>query len=60
MALKMIIVFDIRVLVIIFVRSLAALGQLTVPLVGVSSHNTCSVAEQHKKNLRSNVTNTLR
>ena len=66
MAVKVIEVLDISLrvlLMIIFIQSVAALGQLSVPLVesNVSSHSgTCSVAEQHKSNLRRDVTNTLR
>ena len=56
------VIFDVRVLlVIILVQSLAFLGhgQLTVPLVDVSSHSTCPVTEKHRSNLRRDVTNIL-
>ena len=50
MALKMIAVFDINIVLVltIVIQNLAALNQLTVPLVDVRSYSNCPVVEQHK------------
>ena len=67
MALKMMAVFNINIMlvltIIIVIQNLAALNQLTVPLVDVRSYSTCPVVEQHKniilQQIRSSVTDTL-
>ena len=50
MALKMIAIFNINIVLVltIVIQNLAALNQLTVPLVDVRSCSTCPAVEQHK------------